>query len=199
MSMIPINPAIHFEDDAVELLTYTMPLSVYRADYQDVDYFLNFCQKCRNYAQQWVCPPFDFDVNAVLDGYDTIDIYGAKYTISPVEQAKVRDMEEVITAAKTVAEQIRKVMDPQLLHLEQKTPRSQAFYAGSCYLCGKMPCTRILVPPSACRFPDKARHSLETFGFDLSRTASELLSTPMLWAKEGHLPPYYIYIGGLLH
>ena len=190
---------ITFEHSSTTLLTCTLSLDAYRSVYQNVDYFLTFCQNCRNYGQQWVCPPFDFDPNAILDRYKEVEIFGAKRMISLEEQALALTTEEMIGVANRVAAELRREMDPQLLRLEEEREGSLAFYAGSCYLCPKGSCTRVATPPSPCRYPQKARHSLENFGFDLGRTASELLHTPMLWGKDGHLPPYYLYIAGLLY
>lgn len=173
-----------------------IPLSEYRERYLDIERFHGFCRRCDNYGQQWVCPPFDFSIEEVLDRYDRAIIFGHRLDL----RQEVLDLRLSPEGQRAKAHQIgawvRSQIDAPLLEREAETPRSLAFYAGKCYVCGDRPCARLEEAP--CRYPERARHSLENFGFDLMRTASELLHTPMLWSKEGRFPEYYFYISALL-
>jgi predicted metal-binding protein len=57
-------------------------------------------------------------------------------------------------------------------------------------------CTRIKGKP--CISPDKVRPSLESFGFDVSKTSLQLLNVEMKWSLEGVLPPYFVLVSGFL-
>ena len=74
-------------------------------------------------------------------------------------------------------------------------PGSLACYAGTCHLCPDDTCTRITGQP--CRHPHLIRHSLESFGFDLGRTAEELLHIPLVWSDGVKFPEYLMLVSGL--
>jgi len=76
---------------------------------------------------------------------------------------------------------VRLQLDSWLRWLETEYPGSLACYAGTCHLCPDDTCTRITGQP--CRHPHLIRHSLESFGFDLGRTAEELLHIPLGWGE----------------
>lgn len=183
----------------IERNTHRIALKEYREEYQDVDKFYGYCQKCQNFGQQWVCPPFDFDLNMILDQYQTVDIMGYKMFLPDELLDKTFTMSEQRDIGDKFMTQVRAIIDPELWDMEQMHPGSRAFYAGRCHLCDPYTCTRIADKPAPCRHPSKARNSLENFGFDLKRTAEELLRTPMLWGREGKLPPYYFFIAALMY
>lgn len=180
----------------LEKITTRIPLSVYRERYLDVERFHGFCKRCDNYGQQWVCPPFDFSIEAILDRYKEAIIFGHKLIIPEEIKALELTREEQVTKAHEIGGWVRSQIDTPLLELERKTPGSLAFYAGKCYVCGDRACSRKEGKP--CRHPEQARHSLENFGFDLMATASDLLGTPILWSNDGRFPDYYFYISALL-
>lgn len=183
----------------LERSSLEIALSEYRKEYQNLAVFHAFCHRCPNYGQQWVCPPFDFDVNEILDRYSRVRLFGYKLilpdelTVRPLS----KEMRKEIGSGCLTS--VRSIIDPEIMDLEESMPGSRAFYAGSCHLCDPLKCTRISDPVMPCRFPDKARNSLENFGFDLGRTAEELLGTPLLWEKEGKLPPYFFFIAALMY
>lgn len=182
----------------IETYTYTLPLEKYRQGYQDVALFLGYCKECSNYGRQWVCPPFDFDLDEYLRPYSTVHLYGYKVVLPNALTEQKYTPEKKYDLAYKVARVIRKKTDPQLFREEELHPGSEAFFPGKCQLCPTGGCTRLLVPAKPCRYPAHARHSLEQFGFDLFRSASDLLGVPMQWGLTNTLPPYYFYIGGLL-
>lgn len=173
-------------------------LEQYIAGYRDTPRFAELCKACNNYGRQWACPPFDFDTEKILDRYSKIRIFGYKAEIPERLKRTQFSEDEFLKIARQIGRLSRQIMDKRIIDLERNTTNSLAFYAGTCLLCGDDKCTRMLVPQQPCRFPELMRHSLENFGFNLSRTASELFNIPMLWAKEGFLPDYYLYICGLL-
>lgn len=85
-------------------------------------------------------------------------------------------------------------LDARLLALEEAWPDSRAFFAGTCFDCPEGTCTRPSDLP--CVRPGKIRPSLEALGFDLGRTASELLGIELCWSVDGRLPEYFTLISG---
>lgn len=80
------------------------------------------------------------------------------------------------------------------LPMEEAWPDSRAFFAGTCFDCPEGTCTRPSDLP--CVRPGKIRPSLEALGFDLGRTASELLGIELRWSVDGRLPEYFTLISG---
>ena len=64
-------------------------------------------------------------------------------------------------------------------------------FVGKCPYCSE-PCARIDGKP--CRHPDKVRPSLEALGFDVSKTASQLLGVEMQWGRDGMMPDYLVLV-----
>ena len=48
-----------------------------------------------------------------------------------------------------------------------------------------------------CRHPEQMRHSLESVGFDISKTASQLLGMELKWATGIELPEYLVLVTAL--
>ena len=99
-----------------------------------------------------------------------------------------------VVGTKVIAE-VRKIIDEKLLRIEQNHPNSRAFLAGTCHLCPAEECTRII--GESCRYPDKIRPSLESFGFDVGKTTEKLLSIELRWGHDGLLPEYLTLVSGL--
>ena len=47
--------------------------------------------------------------------------------------------------------------------------------------------------------PAKVRPSLEAFGFDMSKTAKELLGLEIKWSDGVHIPEYLTLVCGIFH
>lgn len=182
----------------IKSYTQTLPMEEYRSLYQDIPLFLGYCKECNNYGRQWVCPPFDFDPDEYLLPYSTVCLHGYQVELPEELTSRKYTPEEKYTLAYEVARVVRERIDPLLLAEEKKHPGSEAFLPGKCHLCPDGACTRLASPRRPCKYPERARHSLEQFGFDLYRSAAELLGVPMLWGSEDTIPPYYFYIGALL-
>ena len=149
-------------------VTATIPLEDYVRDYRDKERFMGYCKQCGQYGKRWSCPPYDFDVDTYIAGYQQVMILGTK-TI--------------------------KLMDECHRQLEKEYPGSLSFTGAKCFLCTPEPCARLKNEP--CRHPEQMRHSLESVGFDISKTASQLLGMELKWATGIELPEYLVLVTAL--
>ncbi|MDR1348091.1 MAG: DUF2284 domain-containing protein [Prevotellaceae bacterium] len=163
--------------------------------YRDADRFIVYCKQCNRYSACWSCPPFDFDVGAELSHYRYAWIIGTKIDIDEdvIKTHRGRDLCTPVTYR--IIEEVRRTLDEKLLKMEKEYAGSRAFFAGTCHICPAEKCTRTAGKP--CIAPDKIRPSLESFGFDVSRTALKLLNVEMKWSRDGVLPPYFVLVSGL--
>ena len=177
-------------------LTYTterfsaeMDAATYIADFLRADYFLQFCRECGNYGRRYGCPPFDYDPLSVIAPYQKVRIIGVK--IVP------NDGNLPLSVANTLMLPVICELNEEL-HVLEKSLGGMAFgFAGSCPYCGEIPCARIDEEP--CRHPDKVRPSLEAFGFDMGKTASDLLGLEIKWSHDGHIPEYLTLVCGVFY
>lgn len=86
----------------------------------------------------------------------------------------------------------RRRTDTLLLDME-KTHKGRAFFPGSCLICQS--CTRTENKP--CIYPERVRPSLEACGFDIGKTASELLHIELKWGEQGKMPEYLLLVSGV--
>ena len=70
-------------------------------------------------------------------------------------------------------------------------------FVGTCPYCGSAPCARISGKP--CRHPEKVRPSLEAFGFDMSKTAKDLLGLEIKWSQGELIPEYLTLVCGVFY
>lgn len=155
--------------------------------YRDVDKFIGFCKQCGEYGNCWSCPPFSFDTEEYLSGYENVLIIGTK--ITPDAPLLLDEQ-----AGRDIIALERSKLDNALLALERRYPSGKAFFAGFCNSCGKESCTRNQGKP--CRHPQNMRPSLESLGFDIGRTASDLLGIELKWSSDGTLPEYLTLVSG---
>ena len=179
----------------IENHTAVIGLDEYLNGYRNKDKFIAFCKRCDKYGCCWVCPPYDFDTEEYLSGYAQAYILGTK--IIPDEEARLEydTPEKALSAGRQMLAEVRRFIDPQLLGTETRYPGSKAFFAGTCFQCPEGTCTRVQHMP--CVHPDKVRPSLEAFGFDIGKTAGELLHIELKWSKDGTLPEYFTLVSGL--
>lgn len=167
----------------------------YITNYRDADKFIVYCKQCNRYGNCWACPPYEFDTTDYMLKYNRAYIIGTKISLSDDIRTTCKNAEDSkLTGAKVIAE-VRKVLDKQLLYIESNVEDSKAFFAGTCHICEPEDCTRIQNEP--CRYPDKIRHSLESFGFDIGKTTEELLGIELKWSNNGSLPEYLTLVSGL--
>lgn len=173
-----------------------VPLAEYRAQCVDVPKFLGYCAACPNYGGTWSCPPFDFDPQTVWDRYDRILLRAVKVPVPAELRKKVLSPQEINDESHALLAPIKHDLLSSLLEQERATPGSLALSAGRCQECPEGRCTKPAHQP--CRQPERMRHSIESLGGDVGKTLSLYLGQELLWGREGHLPEYYILLGGLL-
>ena len=180
-------------------ITHTLAeikLADYVAGYRQAEQFIAYCKACRRYGACWSCPPFAFDTGDYLSPYEMACIIGTKIVLHESTIADNKGQESCEKTANDILEKVRPGLDGALLELERQYPVSKAFFAGTCHVCPASACTRIEGNP--CLFPEKARPSLESFGFDIGRTAAELLKIELQWSRDGILPEYLTLVSGFL-
>ncbi|MDR2423537.1 MAG: DUF2284 domain-containing protein [Prevotellaceae bacterium] len=170
-------------------------LKDYIRNYQDIDKFIVYCKQCDRYNACWSCPPFDFDTSEAISTYNTAYIIGTKVLLDSNVIKENTGWERCTKITYHIIEEIRRDLDKKLLSLEHAFPGSRAFFAGTCHICPKDECNRIKGKP--CVFPERIRPSLESFGFDMAKTAAELLNIEMKWSLNGILPEYFTLVSGL--
>ena len=171
-----------------------VPLAEYRAQCVDVPKFLGYCAACPNYGGTWSCPPFDFDPQEIWDRYDRILLRAVKVPVPAELREKVLSPQEINDESHALLAPIKHDLLSSLLEQERATPGSLALSAGRCQEC--QVCSKASGQP--CRQPERMRHSIESLGGDVGKTLSLYLGQELLWGREGHLPEYYILLGGLL-
>jgi predicted metal-binding protein len=175
-------------------VTAAIRLADYLKDYRDAARFVEYCKVCNRYDACWSCPPFAFDTWEYLSPYEFAYIVGTKIVLHEDTIRENRGLEECKKAAYAILERVRAGLDRKLLTLEQRYPVSRAFFAGTCHVCPAGACTRIEGKP--CIAWDKVRPSLESFGFDIGKTSTDLLHVELKWSRDGILPEYLTLVSG---
>jgi predicted metal-binding protein len=169
-------------------------LADYASGYRDAVRFMEYCKACNRYAACWSCPPFDFDIGEYISPFETAYIIGTKITLDEKAIEENRGWEKCKETAYGIIGKVRSGLDRALLELEKRHPVSKAFFAGTCHVCPAGACARI--EGQACIAPKKTRPSLESFGFDIGKTAAELLNIELKWSHDGVLPEYLTLVSG---
>jgi predicted metal-binding protein len=172
----------------------TIALEDYIRDYRDADKYIAYCKACNRYNACWSCPPFNFDTEKYLSSCKTASVIGTKITVDADVIRENTGWELCTKATYRMIKEVRPELDRQLLKLETTYPGSRAFFAGTCHICPAEKCSRIKGKP--CIAPDRIRPSLESFGFDMVKTAAELLNIEMKWSYNGVLPEYFTLVSG---
>ena len=161
----------------------------YIAGYRDAPRFEILCRQCPRYNTTWHCPPYDFSTLEAVSQYRHVHLFATKVSLTPQER-----QQDTAALYPQVMQRVWDITHPQLMRLEAQYPGSLTF-GMACRLCGDAPCTRTKGLP--CRHPDQMRHSIESFGFDMAKTAQDIFGIPMLWGKDGQAPEYLIFITAL--
>lgn len=170
------------------------PISDFVKTCVDIPRFLVCCRDCPNYNKRWSCPPYDFSAEAIWNQYTNILLFEVKVPISRELQEKTYTHEELNGVSRAILAPVKNQMTMDLLALEQQTPGSRALFAGTCELCGI--CNK--EDGESCRHPEQMRYSIEALGGNVTQAVQIFFDDTILWAKEGHLPEYFILLGGLL-
>lgn len=161
----------------------------YIADFRDARRFMELCAACPNYGRSWACPPFAFDAGEVLRHYDRVRLFATKIVPAQADLP--------IECAQELLRPERERIEREQLTMERRCGGLSLAFAGRCLYCPEGACTRPCGKP--CRHPDKARPSLEAFGFDIGRTLAEQFGIELKWGTDGHLPPYLMFVSGVFY
>lgn len=159
----------------------------YIRDFRRADYFLSFCQQCQNYGRRYGCPPFDYNPLSLIGDFHKVRIIGVKI----IPDSKQLPLE----AVNDLMEPITKDLNEELLEMEKSLNGLAFGFVGTCPYCNGLRCARIDGEP--CRHPDKVRPSLEAFGFDMVKTAKDLLGLDIQWSKGDYIPEYLVLVCGV--
>lgn len=174
------------------------------ARFYDPARFMPLCRDCANYGKNYACPPLPFDAADKLKSYAFAHIIAAKIA---GQGGRTRAKFESLPACRKIApsgmpcrygrvfayryqpgaglesrfQAAKRAMDERLLVMESERPGSTALSAGACGLC--IQCGRIDGEP--CRYPERARVSLDAFSLDLTAIARDIFGMPLLWQNQG--------------
>lgn len=165
----------------------------YLENYVDVTVFLERCRQCGCFGKNWSCPPHGFDPEESWRKHKYFYITGTKVIFDQSIKEEMTGKEETGAYIRQIFLQERKTLLERLLALEKKYPGSIGLSAGECFLCDE--CAR--TAGKTCLHPDKMRHSIESLGGNVVKTAEEFLGIELKWA-EGKLPEYLTLVTGLL-
>ena len=173
----------------IERYTAEIDAKTYIEKFRDAEYFVKLCQQCGNYGRRYGCPPFDYDTLADIKKYEKVRILGVKIT--------PEDKSLPLEAANDLMKPVIDEMNKELLETEKSLAGMCFGFVGSCPYCDGAPCARIEGKP--CKHPDKVRPSLEAYGFDISKTAKELLGLEIKWSEQGLIPEYLTLVCGIFY
>ena len=180
-------------DYSVEFRKSSMPMADFRRRYQDRKKFIAYCRECPRYDTVWSCPPLGFDADEYLKRFSWMSVVGAKIVLDKkvIEAADTAD--KVKDTGWKILSKVKLELEDKMRHLEGQVPGSVALSSGGCNMCKE--CSRKEGKP--CRMPEKMRHSLDAFGFDLSAITKDMLGIEILWCRD-RLPEYFTLIHGLM-
>lgn len=177
----------------IKKLTADVDVGEYYENYVDFEKFSKLCiEEQEMLGYNWNYPPFDFDVDEIWNSYNKLKIIAFKIDFSLEELEKTFDEKELEFILKRFERMKVKLMN-DIYVLENED--SLALFLGKCNLC--MKCTRDFGMP--CKMPFKMRYPIEALGGDVDRTVEDIFGFKIQYAKDGKLPPYLIFVGGLLY
>ena len=177
----------------IKKLTVDVNVDEYYENYVDFEKFSKLCiAEQEELGYNWSYPPFDFDVDELWKSYNKLKLIAFKIEFSEEEQANTFTDAELEYVLKRFEKfKVRLMNDIYVLENEN----SQGLFLGKCNLC--MRCTREF--GMMCKMPFKMRYPLEALGADVDRTVEDIFDYKIQYAKDGKLPPYLIFVGGLLY
>ena len=193
LSLFGVTEDQPFGDDNMSYTTEKyfadIDAKTYIYEFRRTDYFIEFCQQCKNYNRRYGCPPFDDETLSIVECYEKVRIMGVK--IIP------NNKQLPLSAANVFMEPVITEINEELLELEKSLGGYAFGFVGTCPYCGGAPCARISGKP--CRHPEKVRPSLEAFGFDMSKTAKDLLGLEIKWSQGELIPEYLTLVCGVFY
>ena len=177
----------------IKKLTADVDVEDYYKDYVNFEEVSKLCiEEQEMLGYNWNYPPFDFDVDDVWNSYNKLKIIAFKIDFSDDELAHEFSEKELDFVLKRFERMKVKLMN-EIYMLESED--ALGLYFGKCNLC--MRCTREFGAP--CKMPFKMRYSLESLGAYVDKTIEDIFGYKILYAHEGKLPEYLIFVGGLLY
>ena len=151
--------------------------------YRDPERMAAMCGECPSFGKLWGCPPHDFNVASVSDGYATVELMATIIEFDEQTRAACTSPEQAVEVGRQAMDEVWQSLLPRMYEMERAVPGSRCF-TFRCVLCPEG-CTRPEGKP--CRHPDKMRHSLESVGFDITAAATDLLGINLDWSGDGSL------------
>ena len=177
----------------IKKLTADVDAEEYYKNYVDFDKFSKLCiEEQEMLGYNWSYPPFDFDVDELWHSFNKLKIIAFKIDFSKEELDHTFEERELEFVLKRF-ERIKGRLMNDIYMLENED--SQGLFLGKCNMC--MRCTRDFGLP--CKMPVKMRYPLEALGADVDRTVEDIFGYKILYAHDGKLPEYLIFVGGLLY
>ena len=177
----------------IKKLTADVDVDEYYKNYVDFDTISKLCiEEQEKLGYNWNYPPFEFDVAEVWKSYNKLKIIAFKIDFSQEEIDHTFEEKELEFILKRFERMKVKLMN-EIYALESED--ALGLFLGKCNLC--MRCTREFNMP--CKMPFKMRYSLESLGAYVDKTIEDLFGFEIKYAKEGKLPEYLIFVGGLLY
>ena len=177
----------------IKKLTVDVDVQQFYDEYVDFEKISKLCiEEQEMLGYNWNYPPFDFDVDDIWNSYGKLKIIAFKIDFSAEELEHTFSEEELDFVLKRFERLKVKLMN-EIYMLEDES--SLGLYLGKCNLC--MRCTREFGAP--CKMPFKMRYSLESLGSEVDRSVKEILGYEIIYAHDGKLPEYLIFVGGLLY
>jgi predicted metal-binding protein len=165
----------------------------YRERFLDSVSCATACENCLAYKNNWACPPFEDDAPRLWNRYENFQILLSRIELDGSEIDLLDDFEYSRAVSKTL-DKVKTEMLNKLM-IKEETTGGLVLSAGRCTVCGPV-CARS--KGENCVHPNRMRHSIESIGGDLVKTASELFNIKLDWAKNGHRPVQFVQILGLL-
>ena len=177
----------------IKKLTADVDAEEYYEKYVDFEKFSKLCiEEQEMLGYNWSYPPFDFDVEELWKSYDKLKLIAFKIEFSDEElETEFSDAQLEMVLKRFERFKTRLMNDIYVLENEN----SLGLFLGKCSLC--MKCTREFGMP--CKMPVKMRYPLEELGADVDRTVEDIFGYKIVYAHDGKLPEYLIFVGGLLY
>ena len=177
----------------IKKLTADVDVDEYYEKYVNFEKFSKLCEEEQELlGYNWSYPPFDFDPDEIWHSYNKLKIIAFKIDFSDEELNHTFSDEELQYVLKRFERMKIKLMN-EIYILENED--SLGLFLGKCNLC--MKCTRDF--NLACKMPFKMRYSIEALGGDVDKTVEDLFECKILYAQNGKLPEYLMFVGGLLY
>ncbi|MBQ2832080.1 DUF2284 domain-containing protein [Methanobrevibacter sp.] len=177
----------------IKKLTVDVDVEDFYKNYVDFERISKLCiEEQELLGYNWNYPPFEFDVDDVWNSYNKLKIIAFKIDFSEEELAHTFEDNELEFVLKRFERMKVKLMN-DIYALENEN--ALGLFLGKCNLC--MRCTREFNMP--CKMPFKMRYPIEALGGDVDKAIEDLFGYKIKYAKDGKLPEYLIFVGGLLY